>query len=247
MAYLGIVEAVLARLQGKDKSFVPTLPELPQHIISGSAELDSQLRPHSQVNIARIDVPIYHFDPSGRDTKDIRPCFTFDVMSMVPRYDGFVFDSKAYQGDYAREKVQHSKTEIADVDAEGETTVLTGTLMEKRRAVMHPYDVLIEIQAIADDDVISALMVEHVYHNVFNPRDFIRVPMKDGSYRSWDVIFQDFKDLDSRQAVRAGTPGVERSYAKVWTYKIEGFLDNTDRSELVNVVRSRRLTLTRQG
>jgi len=244
MGYLGVAEAVIARLQGKPKTFVPELPKLPEHIVTGSAELDTQFRPNAHVDIAGVEVPIYFIDPSGRELKSLFPSFTCNVISFKPRFTEFVFDSKAYKGDYAREYIPHTQVDVEDVDEEGNPETRKGPIMLKQRAVMHPYDVMFEIRALCDDDTLSAFMVEHVYANVFEPRDFIRVPLRDGTYRSWDVIFQNYSDLDSRQAVRAGVPGIERQYTKVFTYLVEGYLDNTERAELVNAVRSRRLNLS---
>lgn len=241
MAYLGVVEAVIARLQGKPKTFVPELPKLPNHAITGSAELESQFRPKAYIGIVKTQVPIYYLDPSGRDVKKLYPCFTFNVIDFTPRYDEYVFNSKTYNGDYASFSVSPSKADVEDVDENGNPVTLRGDMLMGRRPVMHPYDIMVEIRALCDDDTLSAFMVEHVYANVFEPRDFLRVPMKDGSQRSWDVLFQSFRDLDSRQAVRAGTPGIERQYQKVWTYKIEGYLDNTDKTVLVNVIKARKI------
>jgi hypothetical protein len=44
--------------------------------------------------------------------------------------------------------------------------------------------------------------------------------------------------------VRAGTPGVKREYCKVWTYRVEGYLDNSDMAEFVNMIRSREIAVT---
>lgn len=246
MAYLGVVEAVLARLQGKPKTFVPSLPALPEHSNGGSASVASRLTPKAELNIGSISVPIYHFDPSGRDNRELWPCLTFDIMGITPRVNGeAVYNSQAYKGDYAYEAIEHSKVSITDVDENGEREVRKEPTLYRERPVMRPYDFLIEIQALADDDIVSALLVEHVYANVFDPHDaFLRVPMRDGTYRSWDVIFKGFQDLDMRRAVRAGSPGIERQYAKSWTYVVEGYLDNTDLTELVNAARSRKLSTT---
>ena len=246
MAYLGLIEAVLARMQGKARTFVPALPKLPQHGVSGSTSVGGTLTPHTSVNIASFSVPIYHFDPSGRENHDLWPCLTFDIVGVTPRMNGEnVFDSRDYKGDYAYEAVEHSKVKITDVDETGALEVRTGPMLYRQRPVMRPYDFLIEIQALADDSVVSALLVEHVYLNVFDPHsDFLRVPMRDGTYRSWDVLFKGFQDLDARRAVRAGSPGAERQYSKTWTYVVEGYLDNTDLAKLVNASRSRKLSTT---
>ena len=244
--YLGIVEAILARLQGNPPTFVPPLPMKPEHIVGGTAAVDATLRPSASVSIVSYDIPIFFLDPAGRDMKQVWPCFTFDILAVTPRFNGesHYATSDAYRGDYFYDPVVQSKVTVTDVDDDGNLVTLTQPAMYRARPVMRPYDFLIEIQALADDDVISAFMVEHVYKNVFDPHDsFIRVPMRDGTYRSWDVLYKGFQDLDSRRAVRSGTPGVERQYSKVWTYNVEGYLDNTDMTELVNATRSRKLSI----
>lgn len=243
MSYLGVAEALIARMEGQPKTFVPALPKKPDHTVVGNAEVATTLRDSAKVCIAQVDIPIFFIDGSGADIDQV-PCFSCNVISVTPRYDNFVFQSESYKGDYSYEKVGHSKSTIKDSNGE---VIGTDSMLLRERRVMHPFDFLIEIRAEADDDVLMAMMVQHVYANVFEPRDFIRVPMLDGSYRSWDVLHKDFQSLDRRRAARAGTPGIERLYTKVWTYLIEGYLDNTDTTTLVNAVRSRRINLTKQG
>lgn len=243
MSYLGAVEAVLARLQGKPKAFVPPLPKSPSHYVTGSAAVDGQLRASGSVNIAQIEVPIFFIDDSGSDVDQV-PNFTFRIISITPRYSEYVYQSESYKGDYAYEPVAHSKSTVTDTNGE---TVGTGAMLTRERKVMHPFDFLLELRANSDDEVLASLMTHYIYSEVFEPRDFLRVPMRDGSYRSWDLLFKDFQDMDRQKATRDGSPGIERLYSKVWTYQIEGYLDNTDTAELVNVVRSRRLTVTQTG
>ena len=241
MAYLGVVQAILGRMRGDDPRGTPVFASHPDNFLAGSAEIAAQLRSDASVNIANVEVPIFYVDPSGHDMESIRPCFTFDILGYTPRNNGeSVYDTREYQGDYGYDPVDYAKATVTDYgESDGPLP-----LMYKTRRIMSPFDILIEIQAMADNDTLSALMVEHVYSNVFDPfSDFLRVPMKDGSYRSWDVLFKDFKDLDQRRAVRAGTPGAERQYSKVWTYTIEGYLDNTDTTQLVNLVKSRKLNM----
>jgi hypothetical protein len=101
-------------------------------------------------------------------------------------------------------------------------------------------DIMVEIRVYANDQVISSLLVDYIY-TTFPPRCFIRVPQKDGTFRSWDMTFESYHDMDKREAVRSGTPGVQREYAKVFTYKVEGYFDNTDTARIVNVVRSSKI------
>jgi hypothetical protein len=114
--------------------------------------------------------------------------------------------------------------------------------MSRTRAVMTPCDYLVEIRAYAMDVYQSAVLMKYVYER-FPPRHFLRVPMIDGTHRSWDLIFREYKDLDKREAVIDQRIGVHREYAMVWTYLVEGYMDNTDTTKLVNLVRGYTLGL----
>jgi hypothetical protein len=244
MAYLGIVEAVKARLQGYARTYIPKLPEAPIQGLHESAGLDSQLRPSTYTAVAQRKVPIFVNDLSGALQRNQWPAISYDITAVEPRFEEYIFLAEDYKGEHALEMVEHTQETVTDVDAEGNIVEVTGAVQAKRRPLMMPVDMTLEIRAHSDDFNMSAMLVEHIYR-IFSPRDFLRVPMRDGTYRSWDVIFRDYKDLDAREAVRAGSPGIERSYMKVWTYRIEAYMDNTDRTELVNLVRSRTLVLER--
>ena len=245
MAYLGVIEAVLSRLQGYPRERVPELPQQPDQYLTRWTEVDSGLKKLAETTVVNVQVPIYYLDPSGRELDELLPASTFNMIGVTPRFapGENVFNSKMYAGDTAYEDVAETKETITYTDG----VALTGAVMRRVRPVQHPFDFLVEIHALADSELMSALLLDHLYGKVFSPRDFIRVPMKDGSYRSWDMIFRGAQDLDSRRAVRSGSPGTERLYDKVWTYLIEGYLDNTDTTFLMNVTKKRTVSVTKGG
>lgn len=249
MAYLGTLEAVRARLEGNPPQFVAPLPNIdkdwdhqsPDRIagINAPAQIDADLKDSSSTIVGKISVPIYNFDDEGAHSKQNYPSLTFEIMDVVPRYNEFIFQSDSYQGDVYEIPVTTTGEDLHDVDG---TDLGVSPRMIQQRNVEHPMDIMVEIRAYADDPVISAMLVQYVY-GIFPPRYFIRVPMKDGSYRSWDMLFFHFKDLDKIETVAAPSPGVQREYLKIWTYRVEGYLDNTDTTEFVNNVRKRKINL----
>lgn len=248
MAYLGTLEAIRARLEGNDPLFVPPLPEIPPDFdstvpsreagINTPALVDAFLRQDRFAKVAQTKVPIYLFDIEGGRFDRIYPSFTFEILDAIPRYDEFIFQSDSYQGDRYQIPVHNS---LKDISIDGIDQGLQPRMV-RTRDVEHPLDIMIEIRAYAKDPLLSAMQVQHIY-NILPPRGFLRVPMQDGSFRSWDMLFEHYRDLDKREAVRSGTPGVEREYAKVWTYRVEGYFDNTDTTVLQNVINKRSLNL----
>lgn len=249
MSYLGVLEGARFRLEGGDRKAVPSLSALlgtwdgktPDRSIGlqTAALVDAALRRNSTLMVGKVKVPIYWFDGGGASFKALYPALAFDIIGTTPRYNEFVYQSDSYRGDMYQNDIPTSAAEVFD----GSEDVGSFPRMTAKRPVEHPLDVMLEIRAYAKDPLFMGFLEEYVYQK-FTPRDFLRVPMRDGSYRSWDVIFKDSNDLDKREAVRAATPGVEREYAKVWTYTVEGYFDNTDKTELVNLVQKRTITQT---
>ncbi len=258
MSYLAVLEAVRARLEGNSPKYVPPFPgserlklweaENPERasaIKNGSAKVAARYTSstNAKINLGGLktatEVPIFLFNQEGNYSSQIYPCFTYEVIDFTPRYEEYVqTDLEAGSEFYTRE-IMTSAEEV--VDADGTSLGSSPRLVEKR-LVEHPFDILVEIRAFAKDPIMSAEMTSYVYDR-FVPRGYIRVPQKDGSYRSWDMLYSSFSDLDRRAAVQEGTPGVTREYAKAWTYKVEGYLDNTDQTVLVHRNRSRSLGL----
>ena len=249
MPYLGVLEAVRARLEGNSPNFVPPIPDIasnwdheqPDRIegVNQQAIVDAYLRQDRFAYVGRLKVPIYLFDIEGQQFDTIYPSLTYEILDVVPRYRNFIFQSSTTQEDVYEIPVETTTQPVIDQDGN-----FLGNYPRaiRTRLVEHPLDILFEVRAYANDPIISALLVEYVY-TIFPPRYYIKVPMKDGSNRSWDVLFENYRDLDKREAVRAGTPGVQREYAKVWTYRVEGYFDNTDTTDIVNVVRKQKLSV----
>ncbi len=247
MAYLGVFEAIRARLEGKSFLFVPDYPgkaqnldmSNPQGTVFDFAAVKTLLSRTSNVVVEGVmTVPIHPHEIAGQLLERVYPSFVFDVIAIMPRYQEAVFNS----GDYGGEKYSTPVAESVEDVYDNGVFVDTYARMIKRRPIEHPVDFLVEVRVHAKEHVEAALLVQYIYEQ-FPPRHFLRVPHKDGSFRSWDLFQTDYKDLDSREAVKTGTDLAEREYTKVFTYRVEGYLDNTDMVEFVNLIRKRSLTV----
>lgn len=251
MPYLGVMEAVRARLEGNDPKYVAQLPDILKNWdheqpdrnegINQEALVDAFLRSDRFAYVGRMRVPIYFFDIEGARFEGIYPSLSYEILDITPRYNEFIYQSDQYRGDEYNIPIQTTRQDVTDNIDGTDLGVYPRAIY--RRAVEHPMDIMVELRCYANDPIISALLVEYIY-NVFPPRYFIRVPQKDGSYRDWDVLFENYRDIDKRTAVRAGTPGVQREYAKVFTYRVEGYMDNTDTTDMVNLIRKRDINIS---
>jgi hypothetical protein len=226
---------------------------VPQHPVRRAIPQDEQQRKFSTVaeaakvlfeagkaNIFGVEVPIHYYDVQGQDWQVNYPSLTYECINIQPRYTGGEYRQPRY-GEYDFEDYAEPVAE-GTIEVDGET--LTGNVLYRRRKVEQPYDFYVEIRAYAKDPVMTDALIRHV-SRVLPPRTFLRVPMIDGSYRSWDVQQSAFQDLDKREAIASGRRGFEREYLKLWNFRVEGYLDTSDDSEYVNAVRERLITLGR--
>jgi hypothetical protein len=248
MAYLATMMAVASRLEGKPAEFVASLADLQKERGSGvpdqvaglntPATIAAYLGKSHGVRLGGVQVPVLYFDVEGQLFTRVYPSITFEILDVTPRYAEYVFQSPSYQGDGYVVPVNSSTRTIQLSDG----TTMSLPRMAKVRPVEHPFDIVVEVRAYAKDPVQSALLVNYVY-SVFPPRHYLRVPQNDGSYRDWDMMYESYSDLDKRNAVRSGSPGVEREYCKVWNYKVEGYLDNTDLATFANLTKEPTITV----
>lgn len=252
MSYLGVLEAVRSRLEGRGPYHVPKLPDLPRTLAASAPErligvqkdavVDAFLRRDVFTEIGAFNVPIHYFDMSGHTYELAYPSFAFEIVDYSPRYEEYLFDDGAYGAEAYSIPVSGSTATVLD---NGEDIGMYPRMV-KKRAIEQPVNILFEVRAYSKDPIQSALMVNYVY-SIFPPRYFMRVPMQDGSYRSWDAFFENFQDLDRREAVRSAQPGIIREYAKVWTYRVEGYFDNTDTAIFSNLVQKRNINVSGLG
>lgn len=247
MPYLATVEAIKARLQGKHPKYVAPLPDLPKEWdfespdnsvgVEIPAKLPIALKPSAYTRVSTVDVPIYFFDNEGARFEKIYPSFSYEILDVPPRYNEYIYMSPSYKGDRYQIDQESPQAQLYDTDG---TDLGVSKRLALVRDVEQPIDIIFEIRAYSKDPILSALMVEYIYKH-FQPRDFIRVMQKDGTHRSWDMFFKTYHDMDKREAVRSGTPGVEREYCKVWTYSVEGYMDNTDEALFRALISRRQL------
>lgn len=255
MAFLGALEALKARLTGRPFLYTPPLHddvikawneklsalELQTHMQGHQTNVPVKLRSEADTTISGKKVPVHYFDVTGATQPGLTsPALTYSIIDFIPRYDGALWSSADYGGDVYCSPVEGSEEEVIDENGE---SLGSAARVVSTRPIEHPFDIMVEFRAYASDIFDSAMLVKYLYER-FPPRHFIRVPMRDGSYRSWDMLHQDSKTLDRKEATRSGTPGLEREYVKVFTYVIEGYLDNTDQARLQQLNRTRVITAT---
>lgn len=256
MNYISVLESVRARLAGNSPKYVPPFPNLEHLTQRREAERTGPFKGGTtrvvpgakSQSVAKLvfgnvtqEVPIFEFDTNGKYHTLDHPSLTYNILAVTPRYKEFVWSDHDYGGaDVYQEELLHSKEPVLDVDGE---TIDVPVLM-RTRPVEHPFDILVEIRAIASGptEAAAAWLVQYVYER-FPPRGYIRVPQMDGSYRSWDMLYVNFDDRDSRSYTIAD----EREYGKVWTYTVEGYLDNTDLTRLEQRSKSVTINTTRIG
>lgn len=254
MSYIGALAAVRSRLLGKEFSFVPPYPEmedlavwLQEHNATldnaiGTASVASDDKSNRITLTNKLQVPVFYFGPEGSRERLIYPSLSYEIIDFTPRFTEYLYNSPTYRGEDYKIPFPGSEEIVYD----GDVNLGSHARMITRRPIEQPFDFMVELRSYSTDPVESAMLVSYVYSQ-FEPRGYLRVPMKDGTYRSWDMLFSSFQDLDTREAVRAASPGIVREYSKVWTYKIEGYLDNTDLAALENLVRKRTLSTNHVG
>lgn len=250
MSVLATLEAVRHRLEGNPFDTVPALVDAmtgrsaqPSKTVGleDSADVSVALRRTTYARVQGLDVPVHWAGTEGKEFKRVYPSLTYDIIGSNPRFDsGYVYQSPSYHGDRYRIDTHQTETVYDGGEELGDYARAA-----KVRDVEQPFDVLVELRAYSLNPVLMHMLEVHVLTRVFLPRHFLRVPQQDGTYRSWDVLYQDAKDLDQRAAVRSGAPGVEREYGKSWTWKVEGYFDNTEQARLVGLVRERRLVMSK--
>lgn len=235
--YLAALDAVAHRLLGGD----PTLP--PQNYTEDAKASDGLLgRLDERVGMLGHPpqgpggIPVFWFDYVGNAYERL-PCFSVECIDTQPRLGNFIAcDPDGSQEDY----IEELPGTIEILDATGET--LTGAPLRTRRAIEIPYDFMVEVRAYSDDPLMSAKMVSWV-STVFHPVSYLTVRMADGSTRTWDVEQTDYRDLDKREVARTGA----REYAKVWTFRVEGYNDNTLSARLETTGRGRNLLVRKEN
>lgn len=235
---------------GGDFEAVPQLPQYPLNIENGHLDPGSGgnlgsfgqapvdgLKP-GEATFGSFKVPVNFFGAEGSDVNTAYPSFSYNVIDVKPRFSEYIVPTKEYGGENYVIPVGAEET----IDDYG--TEATRAPLAKTRTLEHGYDFTVEIRVLCKDEILAALLVEHVFR-VLPPRTFLRVPQKDGTYRSWDVSFLAYQNLDDREAVRAGLPGAEREYSRVLTYVVQGYADETDLFTYINIANRRRVVLTK--
>lgn len=247
MSMLAIIEALRHRLMGGAHEEAPDLRALLRAWsgetvgnigVEGDAVVNTWLRRTTTGMLDKVgmSVPVHWKGPEGKPTERVYPSLTYDVISHKPR-----FDDGAIGGSVRRHvPTSYGYVTLTNDDGEDEEVWAPrmGTVVP--RAV--PMDTLVEIRAYAREPVVMAILHSHVI-KCFPPRTYLTVPRLDGTAEKWDMWHTGYQDLDKREAVYRGAPGVEREYAVAWTLNVEGYEDNSEMEKLVAYVDTRRFTV----
>lgn len=243
--YLGILEAIRGRLEGREPGYVPALgplgalffgPDVPVNF----AVINEYMQRTTTVNYAGLQVPIFLFDVKGLDVFSTYPALTFECIDIQPRTSsGYVASSLASGSDIFKKDVPESVIRAKD----GAESIGTIPRMAWLKEHPKPYNFMIEVRAYSRDPVESALLVDYVSSVLPFRGPYLRVPQKDGTVKDWRITQSHFQDADNAQTAGVGSPGLSAEYLKVWTFDVRGFRDNTDTWALVNLIKHRKTTL----
>lgn len=231
--YLAALDAIIHRLLGGNPKTVP-----PNYVMSpesdgvvGRLELPRGVQGHPAW--MQGSVPVYLFNNDGNPT-GVYPSFSVWCIGEEPRHGNYVAADVAGSSDDYKPALP-GEAEVFD-PATGQT--FAGPALRRRRKVEYPYDFIIEVRAAALSMQMDAALGEWV-HRVLPPRTYLYVAQKDGTHRVWDCTRDSERRLDARQAVIAD-PSL-REQVKTWTYRVEGYVDNTDEGRLETTGRGRTL------
>lgn len=235
MAYLGVSEAVRARLEGKPFEYVPPLNAVPQREHTPNPPTSKAEIPFVLSDTTFL-VDVIEEGPDWVERSRAYPSLSFNIIDVQPRYGDSLVSSPAYAVHDHFTPVSTTEEVVKD----GKQTLRSGARMLRQQAVEHPFNFMIEIGAYAKSEQEAIALISYVYDK-FKPRGFIRVPRLDGTWDSWDMIFREYSDRDAANGRRA--IGYEKEYKKIWTYIIEGYLDTSRQVTLVNTNRYRGLSI----
>lgn len=244
-----VLEAVRARLEGKDPDYVA--PVFGRSITQQTASLERS-SPEAVVAFYQrktwieprgVRVPVLFKGHEGYGQSRVWPSLAFDVMgpSWSPTGASYIPHATKYGGTRFFKPYLPSMADVYDEDG--------GFLRQAaRQAVVTkpPISVkwMLEVRALARDSFTMGILVDYVFRTL-PPRHYLRVANMDGTYQSSTLELTDTQDLDSRKAVVEGA--IERENTFVWTYEFAGFLDETFDARFVNLVRKRVIAVTNKG
>ena len=227
MPFLGALDSILARLEGKDFSFVPSLRHLEELKIR-----DGGVR-HSETTVGIYEVPIKYYDATNERYAVVYPSLTYAIVDIQPRFAEWLPNPRGYKAESYSFPVESSKAQV--LSSSGEDLGMCPR-MKVTRDIEQPLDIMFEVRAYADSVALAAALVSYVY-KCFPYRGFLRVRKEDGSFSSWDSLFLNFTNMSPKQQAAYEQLGIQREYVYIWTYRLEAYLDTSDTAELVNYVR----------
>lgn len=239
--YLGVLEGVRWRLEGKDPHGNPTLGPLAGVTIpTDLAAVRAFMERRTEVNVYDIKVPIVPTGQLGTNV-DTYPLFTYDIMAVEPRFgDGYVTSHASDGEELHIERYAQSATDITE---NGVVVAEDSPRMARTKTAAKPFNFTVEVRAYTRDNTLAAFLLSHL-DEVLPARTFLRVPLMDGSVKSWRTERTDSKIVDSKLAEGMGAVGLPAELSHVLTYKVFGFRDNTDTWLMRNLVRTREITIT---
>lgn len=203
MSYEGIIEALKHRLTGGDPYVAPQV----------SSPLGSAVR----FQLEGAEVVVAHRGVEGRPITE-RPLISYAIIAENPRFENYLTP----YGNRHDEDVEPSMETVTAPDG----TTFQRPALAFQRPFAEPLDFMVEIRAYADSLEDLAKLSRHV-RKTFKQRGWLTVPLADGSAEEWDLLWADHKNADERVAVQNGTMGLETEGLRIWTYRLEGYLDNS--------------------
>jgi len=230
MPYLPALLAVRDRILGMPRDHVPRFApgsDSQGDPIPGTDALRLMLASVSDTSLAArigsLSVPVWFFGAEGHPWESMFPSITYEFVGMEAR-------KRDWRAHATRDFPLHLPTR--EVEGSKYPDRKDGPGLLERRPVADPWDFILELVIRTDDPVQSAAVLSYLLR-CFPIRGYLRVPRFDGSYRSWYVGHETITDNDSPTM---GTEG-GTLYEKRLTYRVEGYLDTTDQTFLVPVVR----------
>ena len=235
--FIPTLEAVCWRLAGGGPK---TVPNYPTPLSGARGDL---LQGVSKGHVPGVKAPIF-IGGAGAIPKDrLYPAsIVVKIVGVSPRYDEWTQPSEeAYGGNYWLHEAMPGT--LSDVTYNEE--VLSGYLAGKKRPRPQAYTTRVQIDAYSDNTTTAAALLECVY-GIFPPRGFLRVSSADGSYFSWDMLYEQFTDLSGISSQVMGQSQAEQRHQYVWTYLVEGYADTTDQQKYAAYIKQFELNSTPQ-
>lgn len=245
MSYLGIRQALFARLSGDDPTTSTILdkPSASHGMLYGEndprrqAELGSKPIWHYDIPGCYHSVPVYPYNLAGTKI-GAWPAVGIYLRYIRPRLKGGAAGEQLFspEGDKLQCPVPGSEETIVFPDG---TSVTRAGLVQVRKAP-RAWDYRWDIRVDSHDEAELALIAEHIL-NLVGPIGYLNVTLRDGACASYNTY------IDEPQFMRIPIGTLESAHLAEYALEIplivEGFEDNSMAYELRRLINKRALIL----